>query len=120
MKKVIITGATGFIGGALTRFFLSRGDVVFGIDIDAKRLDEMKEYGSFVPITADFSMYADLEKLIPERGFDLCIHTAWKGRIGGNDLYDYNIQNDSVMASCRLCDICSKIGVKRVVFCGSS
>ena len=33
MKRAIITGAGGFIGGALTRHLLDKGVVVYGIDI---------------------------------------------------------------------------------------
>lgn len=120
MKKIIITGATGFIGGALAKKLLSEGNIVYGIDINADKLDEMKQYGSFVPIVADFSMYDRLEELINDRTFDLCIHTAWKGMIGGKDLYDHILQNESVKASCRLCEACATIGVKRFIFCGSS
>ena len=120
MKKVIVTGATGFIGGALTKKLLSEGVTVYGIDISSERLEEMKQYGDFVPVAADFSMYDRLEELIGSSGFDLCIHTAWKGMIGGKDLYDYALQNESVNATCRLCEACAELNVKRFIFCGSS
>ena len=38
MKKVIVTGATGFIGGAFTRKLLKQGVKVYGIDVSADKL----------------------------------------------------------------------------------
>lgn len=120
MKKMIVTGATGFIGGALTKKLLLQGERVYGIDINAKRLEEMKQYGDFVPVVADFSAYDRLEELISERGFDYCVHTAWAGSLGGKDLYDHELQNFNIQSACKLFDKADKLGVKRVIFCCSS
>lgn len=120
MKKVIITGATGFIGGALTKKLLSMGVKVYGVDINQEKLDEMKQYGNFVPIVADFSLYEQLDLLIKERNFDSCIHTAWAGSLGGIDLYNYQLQNLNIVATCKICEAAARIDVKRFVFCSSS
>ncbi len=85
MKKVIVTGATGFIGGAFTRKLLKQGVKVYGIDVSADKLKEMKKYGDFIPVVADFSIYNTLDKLISDRQFDLFIHLAWAGSFGGED-----------------------------------
>ncbi|MBP0956433.1 MAG: NAD(P)-dependent oxidoreductase [Oscillospiraceae bacterium] len=91
MKKVIVTGATGFIGGALTKKLLSMGVKVYGIDINAERLEAMKKYGDFVPIVADFTKYANLSEIINESGFDVFFHFAWQG-VFGDSFKDYRLQ----------------------------
>ena len=91
MKKVIVTGATGFIGGALTKKLLSMGVKVYGVDINAERLETMKQYGDFVPIVADFTKYANLSEIINESGFDVFFHFAWQG-VFGDSFKDYRLQ----------------------------
>ena len=39
MKNVIITGVTGFIGGALAKKLLDSGLTVFGVDIETPKLE---------------------------------------------------------------------------------
>lgn len=120
MKKVIVTGATGFIGSALTKKLLSQGITVYGIDINTEKLSQLCEYRNFVPITAGFSLYEQLEQLIIERNFDCFVHTAWAGQLGGSDLYNYSLQNSNVEATCIACDKAAALDVKRFVFCSSS
>ena len=120
MKKIIVTGATGFIGGALTKKLLLQGEKVYGIDINAERLEEMKQYGNFVPVVADFTMYYKLNELIKDKDFDCFIHTAWTGSFVGADCYNYKAHNQNIDAVCIACEKAKELGTKRFVFCGSS
>ena len=120
MKKVIITGATGFIGGSLSKKLMSQGITVYGVDINAEKLDDMKRFGNFVPIVADFSKYNELDQLIDAYDFDCFFHVAWAGSLGGADLYNHTLQNYNVEAACIACDKAVSLHVKRFVFCSSS
>lgn len=97
MKKVIVTGASGFIGGALTKRLLEKGITVYGVGTDENKLTVFREYGDFVPITADFSRYDMLNKLIPVTGFDAFFHFAWGGY--GKDTNNIHIQTKNVVAA---------------------
>jgi nucleoside-diphosphate-sugar epimerase len=99
MKKVVITGATGFIGGALAKRLLADGVKVYGVGRNKEKLDELKEHGDFVPVIADFEQYAELPEMIGERGFDMFWHLAWRGT-STKDYNDYNVQSGNVKAVC--------------------
>ena len=43
LKKVLITGATGGIGGALVKKFLSLNAEVLGTDTNLKKLEKLKK-----------------------------------------------------------------------------
>jgi len=81
MKKVLVTGASGFIGSHLCERLLEQGYEVTGIDnmdepnswIKAKNLACVLTYPNFTFIKADL-INADLPALI--RGFDTVCHLA--------------------------------------------
>jgi nucleoside-diphosphate-sugar epimerase len=91
MKKVVITGATGFIGGALAKRLLAEGVKVYGVGRNAERLDELKTYGDFVPVVADFGQYDELHEMIVDRNIDVFYHFAWQG-VFGEAFKDYALQ----------------------------
>jgi nucleoside-diphosphate-sugar epimerase len=101
MRKVIITGVTGFIGGALARRLLSDGVRVYGVGRDTGKLEVLKSYGDFVPVAADFADYGRLHEIIGEYGFDMFYHLAWNGTSASAPVYnDYNVQVLNIKAAC--------------------
>jgi len=79
MKKVIITGASGFIGSALAKRLLQSGVTVYGVGRNLDKLNALKSFGNFIPVVADFADYGRLDEIIPERNFDMFWHFAWLG-----------------------------------------
>lgn len=120
MKKVIVTGAGGFIGGSLVKRLLELGVKVYGVDISERALERFSGSELFHPVIADFSKYPELDKLISEREFDCFIHTAWLGSFVGKDCYNYSLHNKNITPICIACEKAYELGVKRFVFCGSS
>ncbi len=118
MKKIIVTGATGFIGGALTKKLLLQGERVYGIDINAKRLEEMKQYGDFVPVVADFSKYDVLDEFIGESGFDVFYHFAWQG-VFGDSFKDYRLQLNNAAFAADALMVAKKLDCKKFVLAGT-
>jgi nucleoside-diphosphate-sugar epimerase len=99
MKKVIITGATGFIGGALARRLLTNGVTVYGVGRNTEKLEALKEFGNFIPVAANFVDYGKLHDIIKERGFDMFYHLAWDGT-STSTYNDYNVQIVNIKAGC--------------------
>ena len=118
MKKVIVTGAGGFIGGALTKLLLDRGVTVYGVDIRADKLnDRFGKYQNFIPVEADFSKYGQLHELIHD-DIDVFYHFAWQGY--GKDTQNFDVQIENVVGTEKACESAAKIGCKRFVFACSS
>jgi len=102
MKKVVITGATGFVGSHLAKKLLKDGVKVYGVGRNKERLDELTKHGDFIPVVADFEQYENLHKLIDDRDFCMFWHLAWEGtRTSAADSahYDYNIQIRNIKAA---------------------
>lgn len=118
MKKVIVTGATGFIGGALTKKLLLDGVKVYGVDIDPEKLDRLKEYGDFVPVVADFAKYDRLYEMIDDDNFDVFFHFAWCG-VFGKAFQDYSLQLSNVKYACDSAFQAIALKCKKIVFSGT-
>lgn len=117
MKTAVVTGATGFIGGALTKKLLSNGVKVYGIGIDEEKLKELKGQGEFIPIKADFSQYEYISQLIKD-DVDVFYHFAWMGYGKATNEFDTQIIN--VCASVKAIEVAIKIGCKKFILACSS
>ena len=81
-KKVLITGATGGIGGSLVRKFLSLNAKVLGTGTNAEKLEKLKKEHSEIKVKKfDISSHSEIEKFIDEvseelGGLDILINNA--------------------------------------------
>lgn len=117
MKTAIITGAGGFIGGAMTEKLLMRGVKVYGVDISDEALSRHKDSDRFIPIIADFTKYENLHQQIND-DIDVFYHFAWQG-VFGAAFKDYNLQLSNAKHACVAMDQAVKIGCKKFVFAGT-
>lgn len=118
MKRVIITGATGFIGRSLTRELLKKGTEVWAIGRDIKdRFSDLHSESLHV-IEASFEDYENLPILINERGFDVFYHFAWAGY--GKQTNDIKVQISNILYSAYAAQAAAKLGSSRFVFADSS
>lgn len=115
MGSVIITGATGFIGGALTKTLLSRGLTVIGIDVDANRLNMYREYPNFKAIVARFEDYERLPEIINEKEVDVFYHFAWAGGFT-TAIRDYKLQMSNAGYAGDALVAAQKIGARKFVY----
>lgn len=117
MKTAIVTGAGGFIGGALSKELLNLGYKVYGADLKAEHLELLCENKNFVPIAIDLTCEA-LSNKIPEK-VDIMFYLSWGGSLGGKDLYDIELQTNNIKTAAKVCEDSAKI-CKRFVFISSS
>ena len=122
MKKVLITGAAGFVGSHTARRFLNEGWIVYGIDNFSKgykeNIEDMLPNGNFIFLAADIK-----ENLATRyKGVDLdCIyHLAAVGDIP-KCLSDPNdaVQNN-IIGSLNVLDLAYYTNAKHIYFADTS
>jgi len=119
MKKVIITGASGFIGSALTNFFAFEGIKVFAIvRNENSNIARINKNENIEIIYCDLSEVVKLDELIPDRDIDVFYHLAWSGVADAN-INKYNSQINNIKYTCECVDLCKKISCKAFVFASS-
>lgn len=86
--KICITGSYGLIGSTATRYFLSEGHQVVGIDNDTrkallgetasteKELYTLQKYVDYTHVTLDIRDREGINRLFKKNHFDAVIHTA--------------------------------------------
>lgn len=118
MKKVIITGVTGFIGGSLAEKLLQKGTTVYGIDIESAKFDRFSKFNNFMPIIAEFSNYKNLPKVIHDEEIDVFYHFAWAGGFT-EAIKDYRLQMSNAGYAGDALVAAKEIGCKKFVYAGT-
>ena len=81
-KKILITGATGGIGNALTKKFISLGGTVLGTGTKSEKLDKIKKENPDIKIKKfDISEHSRIEEFIDDvtlelGGLDILVNNA--------------------------------------------
>ena len=81
-KKILVTGATGGIGGAIVNNFLSLDATVLGTGTNAEKLDIMKnKYPNLLTEQFDISKHDEIEEFIDKihssmNGLDILVNNA--------------------------------------------
>ena len=114
MKKIAITGASGFIGQHLLRHYLEEGTHVLAIVPDPEHLDEFKTYQEFEVIKAGFEDFDKISDMTPTRDFDIFYYLSWGGY--GKATNDYSAQYQNIKPICDAVNEASKMGCKRFLF----
>ena len=117
MKIAIVTGAGGFIGGALSKELLNSGYKVYGADIKTECLEPLCRFDKFVPVAVDLST-ENLSDKISEKA-DVMFYLSWGGSLGGKDLYDVELQTNNIKIAAKVCRDASII-CKKFIFVSSS
>ena len=107
--KVLVTGATGYVGGEVVRQLLERGDEVTGL---GRTLPE----GELPFIQADITDSAGLDQALSGHVFDCIMHTASLPGDTGDPL---EMMRVNVNGCQNLLEYARKIKVKRFVLTGS-
>lgn len=116
MKKVLVSGANGFIGKTLVKTLLSKGYHVTALDI---RFDEDLVNDSSVDcINVSNREIETLKSEIPSGGYDCFFHLAWSGTSGPLRA-DYNVQLNNVKLTCDYVKFCKELDCKRMVYASS-
>ncbi len=128
---VLVTGAAGFIGHALSRALLARGDIVIGIDnindyyqtsLKDARIADLRAAGGnrFSFHKQDFADMADLERVLDGVSFDRIVH------LGAQAGVRYSIENphayvqSNLVGHVNLLELARHREVEHMVYASSS
>ncbi|KPI15678.1 UDP-glucose 4-epimerase [Actinobacteria bacterium OK074] len=126
LRRVVVTGAAGFIGSHLSRALLEAGTTVIGIDrrhqqhdaTAAANLTELLAFPNFVPVTADL-MACPLDPVLLDA--DAVFHLAALPGVRpswGPEFDAYVAAN--IQSTQRLMASAYRLGIRRVVLASSS
>lgn len=118
MKKVIITGANGFIGSNLTKIFSEDGFEVTAVVRDKNSdVSSISSLQGIKIVYCSLDNIEDLSSILTEK-YDLFLHFAWDSSAGIGRC-DENLQLKNIEATCKAVKTAKKLGCKRFVFAGS-
>ena len=115
MKKVIITGANGFIGSSLIKKMISINVEVVAVDITfaGDRLPS-----SDLIIKVESGVDTNLADKIPAGEYDAFYHLAWRG-VNGSDKADPSVQLANIQMAVNCANICKKLNIKKLLCAGT-
>lgn len=115
MKKIVITGATGFIGSHLCYKFLEMGYEVIGIG--RKENDRITKINNK---NFTFMTFSDLN-LNKLKKADIFYHIAWNMSLANTKDNEkaLELELSNLKMTCETIDFAIKANVKKIVFCGS-
>ncbi|MCM1244876.1 MAG: NAD(P)-dependent oxidoreductase [Roseburia sp.] len=117
--KVVVTGATSFLGSTLVKKLLMGGQFVYAvIRPDSKNRKELPEkMKNLVIIECDLKNMDQIDEKIPER-CDYFFHLGWGGS-GSANRKEINLQKQNVDNSVKALTGAMKLGCRRFLFSGS-
>lgn len=115
MKRVIVTGANGFIGSSLIKKMVANRVEVIAVDITFS--------GNRLPVTDlitrfESSVDATLADKIPAGEYDAFYHLAWRG-VNGADKANPTVQLTNIQMAVDCANVCKQLGVKKLLIAGT-
>lgn len=130
MSKIIVTGVAGFIGSAVAKALLDKGNKVIGVDnlndyydveLKEARLDHFfKDNNNFEFHKVDFSDFSEMRKIFLENKIDKIIH------LGAQAGVRYSLENpfaylkSNIDGTIVIFELAKEFDVKNVVYASSS
>lgn len=118
MKKIIVTGASGFLGKSFVRKALGDGTEVYAVVKDITKLKDIENHHLLHVLQLDLEQISTLPQLIKMEGFDAFYHFAWAGTSGiGRE--DYGLQIKNIKMACKAVDAACKMKCEKFINAGS-
>jgi len=129
-SAILITGAAGFIGAALARLLLDRGEHVIGIDnfndyydpaLKHARVATLAGFGDrFTMIESDFGDAATLQAALIDRRFDRIAHLGAQAGVRYSLVNPHAYAHSNLVGHLNLLELARHRGVRHMVYASSS
>lgn len=113
--RVLVTGASGFVGRALVRHLLEDGRGVVAMDVKEPVAPEEALGDRFIPMAASFDDYPSISDSLEKCGARSVIHLAWAAPYG-DGFSDARLQMKNICAALDLIESCARANVGKFVF----
>lgn len=129
MKKILVTGAAGFIGFHLSKRLIARGDEVIGIDnlndyyevsLKEDRLRQIKDERNFTFYPIDLTDRPKIEQLFNENQFDAVVNLAAQAGVRYSLINPHAYVDSNLVGFMNILESCRHNQVKHLVFASSS
>jgi UDP-glucuronate 4-epimerase len=129
MKKIMVTGAAGFIGFHLSLRLLADGNNVLGIDnmnpyydvtLKEERLKILKKYSDFRFLKADLADRGAIEKLFTEGEIEVVVNMAAQAGVRYSLINPHAYVDSNLVGFLNILEGCRHNKVKHLVFASSS
>ena len=117
MKTAIVTGASGFVGGAVLRELLAYDYKVYAV-VREGRETTLPDNAHCIPVCCDLSDIASLAEKIPAGEASVCYHFAWAG-VAPEQRSDTRLQLDNAQWTVDCLRASKDLGCSRFVNAGS-
>ena len=129
MRKILVTGAAGFIGFHLSQRFLDTGDAVVGIDnlndyydvnLKKSRLAQLENHRLFRFIRMDIADRKGIAALFKKEAFELVVHLAAQAGVRYSIVNPYAYIDSNLVGFINILEGCRQQKVQHLVFASSS
>lgn len=129
MKKILVTGAAGFIGFHLCKRLLEEGRTVVGLDnlndyydpaLKKTRLAQLEEFDTFIHAGFDMAERETMAELFEEHGFDAVVNLAAQAGVRYSIINPHAYVDTNLVGFVNVLEGCRHTGVKHLVFASSS
>lgn len=117
MERVVVTGATGFVGLRLVEFLIANNVHVTAIVRDLEAISHLA-CSKLEAIVCDMQNYSKLNELIADSGFDVFYHLGWAGS-SGIRRRSYALQMENIKFTCDAVQAAIKLDCKKIVITGT-
>ena len=129
VRRVLVTGAAGFIGSWLTERLLERGVEVVGLDnfdpfydraLKERNLETARGSSAFRLVEGDLRNRSDVSALFSDGGFDAVMHLAAKAGVRPSLADPAAYYETNLIGTSNLLEVMREAGCLRLVFASSS
>ena len=118
MQKVIVTGATGFVGRFLVRALVKQNvETIAVVRTGSINLGAISDLAVRI-VPCDISDLNKLPDLVSDRDIDTLFHIAWQG-VSDGDARDQVVQIGNLQSTLDVIDAMHEMGIGTFVGCGS-
>ena len=128
-KKILVTGAAGFIGSFLSKRLLDAGHTVVGFDnmndyydvsLKEARLDILDKYDKFTFVKGDLADKAVVDSLFEKNGFEIAVNLAAQAGVRYSITNPQAYINSNIIGFFNILEACRHYPVEHLVYASSS